>query len=86
MFDKSFLNRVQLSVIANAFNCQNVFASHFLDWGTTGSDRLFIDEDRTGTAKTLTTAKLRAGKAQVVAQHPQQHALVVDLHACRLAV
>ena len=64
----------------------DLLACHVLDGRRAGAHRLVVDEHGAGAAQRLAAPELRAGQAEVVAQHPQQHALVVDRQPRGLAV
>ena len=86
MLEERLLERVKAGVLAQALDGEHPLAGDLGDGNRARSDGIFIHNYGAGAAQGGAAAELGAGEAEVVAQHPQQHALVVDRHAHRLAV
>jgi hypothetical protein len=86
VLDESRLERVQLAVPGQAFDSDDLFLIDVGQRELAGAYRLVIDKDRTRPAKTFAAAELRSGKIEIRAQHPEKHAVAVNLKALRFSV
>ncbi len=72
LIEEGALDRVQPVAVGEPLDGGDGLALKFADRGRAGSRRAPVNEDETGTAYPVTTAKFGRGQAQVLAQHGQQ--------------
>jgi hypothetical protein len=79
MINKCLLDRMQVAILSQAFNCNNLCAGNILDSGLTGQDRFPINQNSASTAQTVAATIFSPSQRKICSQCPQKHSFFSDL-------
>jgi hypothetical protein len=86
LFEEGLLERMELTIFFESFNGNDAFSCREAQWELAGKDRLAVDEDGAGPAKSFSAAGFRAGVFEVCAKDPEEHAVRIRGQTHILAV
>jgi hypothetical protein len=86
VIEEGFLDWVQVPLPAQTLDGQHVLSGNLLDRRYARPHGLVVHDYGTRSAQGGATAELCTGEPEVITQHPEQHAVVVDGQLHRLAI